>query len=143
MRNGTLSDMPTAGQYNPGGNPRQTLAIRTGYRDAAAGLPFRAEVDTWPMPLQGCYENGRLVWHNIKSSGLTPPDWPETRLERPASYCQAATLADAVVGPWRPVARARLRYEPETLGRLRPIPGVGRGTRWRPLPIPTTTEAQP
>ena len=139
MRNGPLSENPTRGTHRnvPWQRPENLAAIRAGYRDAAAGLPFRVEVDSWPMILQGCYENGRLVWANIKSAGIQPPTWPLSSLERPAAYSRAADAALAMVGAWRPKATVLICYEPETLGQLRPIPGVRRGAKWRPLPIPT------
>ncbi len=139
MRNATLSERPPTGTYRtrPGERPENLFAIRAGYRDAAAGLPFRADVDTWPTHLQVCYEHGRLVHANILAAGIQPPEWPLSSLLRPAAYTRAAEAASEMVGTWRPGARALICYEPETLGALRPVPGIGRGVKWRPLPVPT------
>src|ERR1700690_2085455 len=51
------------------------IALFWGYRDAAAGLPFRSDYESLPKIEQLNYENGRLMVLTAKADGKDVPNW--------------------------------------------------------------------
>jgi hypothetical protein len=94
----------TSRRIRPGQVPFR--ALREGYRDARAGVPFRRDMTLAPEIVAANYERGRLVVANIRAAGISPPAW-NAMDQRPAAVTAAIRRAIQTVGSVVPTRRAK------------------------------------